>query len=47
MPDKPTTATGYSAEQVRLVRATCLYIATKLGDLMDDLVVSEDWRRRS
>lgn len=39
MPDKPTTAEGYSADQVALVRATCLYIATKLGDLMDDLVV--------
>jgi hypothetical protein len=39
MPDKPTTAAGYSADQVGLVRATCLYVATRLGDLMDDLVV--------
>ena len=39
MPDKPTTAAGYRREQVELVRATCLYVATKLGDLMDDLVV--------
>lgn len=39
MPDKPTTAAGYKSEQVELVRATCLYVATKLGDLMDELVV--------
>ncbi len=39
MDDKPTTATGYRSEQVALVRSTCLYIATKLGDVMDELVV--------
>jgi len=39
MTDKPTTAAGYSGEQAELVRATCLYVATKLGDLMDELVV--------
>lgn len=39
MPDKPTTADGYRGEHVALVRATCLYVATKLGDLMRDLVV--------
>ena len=39
MPEKPTTADGYRSEQGALVRATCLYVATKLGDLMDDLVV--------
>jgi len=39
MPDKPSFADGYRSEQVHLVRATCLYVATKLGDLMDDLVV--------
>lgn len=39
MPEKPTTADGYRGEHVALVRATCLYVATKLGDLMDDLVV--------
>jgi predicted nucleotidyltransferase len=39
MTDKPTTAAGYSEQQVELVRATCLYVATKLGDLMKDLVV--------
>ncbi len=39
MPDKPTTAAGYTDAQVALVRATCLYVATKLGDLMDELVI--------
>jgi hypothetical protein len=39
MPEKPSFADGYRGEQVELVRATCLYVATKLGDLMDDLVV--------
>lgn len=39
MLDKPTTAEGYRGEHVELVRETCLYVATKLGDLMDDLVV--------
>ncbi|MCP5069849.1 MAG: hypothetical protein GY946_25050 [bacterium] len=37
--NKLTTAAGYKSEQVELVRATCLYVATKLGDLMDELVV--------
>lgn len=39
MPEKPRTADGYRGEHLALVRATCLYIATKLGDLMDELVV--------
>ncbi len=39
MPEKPSTADGYRSEQVVLVRATCLYVATRLGDLMEDLVV--------
>ena len=39
MPDKPKRASDYKSEQVELVRATCLYVATKLGDLMDELVV--------
>jgi hypothetical protein len=39
MPDKPKRAADYESEQVELVRATCLYVATKLGDLMDELVV--------
>lgn len=36
---KPSTAAGYPAGQVELVRATCLTVATVLGDLMNDLVV--------
>ena len=39
MADKPKHASEYQREQVELVRATCLYVATKLGDLMDDLVI--------
>ena len=39
MADKPTTADGYLGEYLELVRATCLYVATKLGDLSDDVVV--------
>lgn len=39
MPEKPKKASEYKSEQVDLVRAMCLYVATKLGDLMDDLVV--------
>jgi hypothetical protein len=37
--DKPTRASEYKSEQVALVRATCLYVATKLGDMMDDLLI--------
>jgi hypothetical protein len=39
MTDKPDTAAGYSREDVSRVKATCLYAATKLGDLMDETVV--------
>lgn len=39
MADKPKRAWEYGSEQVALVRATCLYVATKLGDLMDEVVV--------
>jgi len=39
MADKPQRATDYTSEQVALVRATCLYVATKLSDMMDDLVI--------
>ena len=39
MMQKPTTAAGYAPEMVALVRSTCLYLATKLGDLMDEIVV--------
>jgi hypothetical protein len=37
--DKPKRASEYKSEHVDLVRATCLYVATKLGDMMDGLVV--------
>jgi len=39
MADKPRTSAEYTSEHVELVRSTCLYVATKLGDLMDELVV--------
>jgi hypothetical protein len=39
MADKPRHASEYRSEQVELVRAMCLYVATKLGDMMDDLLI--------
>jgi hypothetical protein len=39
MPIKPSTASGYAAGTRSLVEATCLYVATKLGDIMDELVI--------
>lgn len=39
MPEKPSFASDYTKEDVELVRKTCLYVATKLGDLLNDLVV--------
>ena len=39
MADKPKRASEHRSEQVTLVRSTCLYVATKLGDLMEDVVV--------
>jgi len=36
---KPSTAVGYADAPTSLVRSTCLYVATKLGDMMDDLVI--------
>jgi hypothetical protein len=39
MERKPTVATGYSPAAVQLVKAASLYIATKLGDLRDDVVI--------
>jgi hypothetical protein len=39
MPEKPKHASGYRPEHVAMVRSTCLYVATKLGDLMEDVVV--------
>lgn len=39
MAEKPKYSSDYESEQAALVRATCLYVATKLGDLMDELVI--------
>jgi len=39
MAEKPSYASEYRPEQVNLVQQTCLYVATKLGDLLDELVV--------
>lgn len=39
MAEKPKRASEFRTEQLDLVRAACLYAATKLGDLMDDLVI--------
>ena len=39
MISKPTTGDGYGGGQLEGVRRTCLYIATKLGDLLDEIVV--------
>jgi hypothetical protein len=39
MPKKPPTAAGYKPAQVAHVRATCLYVATRLGDMVDELVI--------
>jgi len=39
MKDKPRFASAHSSEQYELVRATCLYVATVLGDLTDEFVV--------
>src|SRR5437016_14645054 len=39
MERKPTIAAGYLPGAVQLVHAASLYLATKLGDLRDDLVI--------
>ncbi len=39
MPRRPTRAAGYDRKQVDHVRATCLYVATKLGDLTEETVI--------
>jgi hypothetical protein len=38
MPVKPKTAAEFESQQSALVRATCLFVATKLGDLMQDII---------
>ena len=39
MESKPARAAGYSPAAVRLAKSASLYIATKLGDLNDDIVI--------
>ncbi len=39
MPEKSSRAADYSKEQIKLVKATCLYIATILGDYMEQVVI--------
>lgn len=39
MENKPQHASEYTNAQTEMVRATCLYVATKLGDLIDDVVI--------
>jgi len=36
---KPSTSDGYDIEQLDIVHRTCLYMATRLGDLLDEIVV--------
>lgn len=39
MGNKSPFAADYTSRDTQLVRAACLYVATKLGDLMDDIVI--------
>lgn len=39
MDDIPRTAEDYGPEDLRQVKAGCLEVATRLGDLLDDLVI--------
>lgn len=39
MVSKPESGDGYDGDQFGRVRQTCLHIATKLGDLLDEIVV--------
>ena len=39
MASKPATGDGYGSEELALVRQICLYLATKLGDLLEDVAV--------
>lgn len=39
MSKKPNRATGYDSRHVDHVRAACLYVATKLGDLINETVI--------
>jgi hypothetical protein len=39
MIDPPRTADDYAPEDLELVKSTCLEVATRFGDLMDDMVI--------
>ena len=39
MTSKPSSGDGYGTEQLDSVRRTCLYMATKLGDLLNEIAV--------
>ncbi|MDC0711993.1 hypothetical protein POL68_26230 [Stigmatella sp. ncwal1] len=39
MAEKPQTRAGYPADLAELARATCLYVATILGDLIEEITV--------
>ncbi len=39
MAEKPQTRAGYPPELALLARATCLYVATVLGDLIEEITV--------
>ncbi len=39
MTSKPPSGGGYGIEQLGFVQSTCLHMATKLGDLLDEVVV--------
>ena len=39
MDSKPATGDGYGSEDLALVRRACLYLATKLGDILEDIAV--------
>lgn len=39
MDRKPTSVAGYTRGKTELVRATCLYVATKLGDLSNHITL--------
>lgn len=39
MISKPSSGDGYGRDQLNRVHQTCLYMATKLGDLLDEIVV--------
>jgi hypothetical protein len=40
--EKLPLASDYKKESLELVQQACLYVATKLGDLLDELVVVGD-----